>query len=105
MGNANITSKESKVPEKSSGGDEDPAVRVRDFIGLATGVAGTVAAFLVRFGILPNVSLPEHSLNFFAAIGLSGAIIAGIGAWRSVRRFVVMWSSSEWRLSVLRPWR
>jgi hypothetical protein len=92
MGNANITSKESKVPEKSSGGDEDPAVRVRDFIGLATGVAGTVAAFLVGFGILPNVSLSEQSLNFFAAIGLSGAIIAGIGAWRSVRRFVVMWA-------------
>ena len=91
MGNAKITSKESRVPEKSSGGDEDPAVRVRDFIGLATGVAGTVAAFLVGFGILPNSSLSEQSLNFFAAIGLSGAIIAGIGAWRSIRRFVVMW--------------
>ncbi len=91
MGNANITSKESKDPEKSSDGDEDPASRVRDFIGLATGVAGTVAAFLVGFGILPNVSLSEQSLNFFAAIGLSGAIIAGIGAWRSIRRFVVMW--------------
>jgi hypothetical protein len=91
MGNANTTSKDSKAPVKSSGGDEDPAARVRDFIGFATGVAGTVAAFLVGFGILPNASLSEQLLNFFAAIGLSGAIISGIGAWRSIRRFVVMW--------------
>jgi hypothetical protein len=87
MGNADIMSQESKGP----GGDEDPAVRARDFIGFAAGVAGTVAAFLIGFGILPNDSLPEQSLNFCAAIGLSGAIVAGIGAWRSLRRFVIMW--------------
>src|ERR1700730_1212210 len=90
MENPNLTSRESEVPEKNSGGDEDPTEQTRNFIGLATGVAGTVAAFLVGFGILPNISLSEQLLNFFEAIGLSGAIIAGIGAWRSVRRFIVM---------------
>ncbi len=92
MENAGTTSKESEVPGKSSGsGDDDPADRASNFIGQITGIAGTVAAFLVGFGILPNSSLSEQLLNFFAAIGLSGAIIAGIGAWRDIRRFIVMW--------------
>lgn len=92
MGNADTKSSESKAPGKSSGRDEDPAERVRGFIGFATGVAGTVAAFLVGFGILPSASLLEQVLNLCTAIGLSGAIIAGIGAWRdNLRRFVIMW--------------
>jgi hypothetical protein len=90
MENADLASRESKVPEKM-GDDEDPTVRVRNFVSYAAGIAGTVATFLVGFGILPNASLPEQLLNLFASIGLSGAIIIGIGAWRSVRRFIVMW--------------
>jgi hypothetical protein len=92
MENAGNTSTQEEIPKESEDGGEDPAERVRNFIGLATGVAGTVAAFLVGFGILPDALLSEQLLNFFAAIGLSGAIIAGIGAWRSIRRFIFMWA-------------
>jgi hypothetical protein len=91
MENAGTTPKESDVSEESSGDGEDLTEKVNKFIGLVTGIAGTVAAFYVGFGILPNASLSEQLLNFFAAIGLSGAIIAGIGAWRNIRRFIVMW--------------
>jgi hypothetical protein len=91
MGNAGTTSKESEVSKESSGDGEDLTEKVSKFIGLVTGIAGTVAAFYVGFQILPNASLAEQLLNFFAAIGLSGAIIAGIGAWRNIRRFITMW--------------
>jgi hypothetical protein len=91
MENAGTTSKESEVSKESAGSGEEQVEQASNFISLATGVAGTVAAFLVGFGILPNASLSEQLLNFFAAIGLSGAIIAGIGAWRNIRRFIVMW--------------
>jgi len=63
----------------TSDSGEDPAEQAGNFISQVTGVAGTVAAFLAGFGILPNALLSEQLINFFAAIGLSGAIIAGIG--------------------------
>jgi hypothetical protein len=91
MENANLTSRKNEGSKNDSGGDEDPVERAtRNFISLATGVAGTVAAFYVGFGILPNVSRSEQLLNISVATALSGAIIAGIGAWRSIRRFIVM---------------
>jgi hypothetical protein len=85
MENEGTTSKE------SSDDDEDLTEKVSKSIGLVAGIAGTIAAFWVGFGIVPNASLSEQLLNFFAAIGLTGAIVAGIGAWRSIRRFIVMW--------------
>lgn len=91
MENAGTTSKENEVSKESSDDGEDLTEKVNKFIGLVTGIAGTVAAFYVGFGILPNALLSEQLLNFFAAIGLSGAIIAGIGAWRNIRRFIIMW--------------
>jgi hypothetical protein len=91
MENAGPTSKESKISKESSGDGEDLTEKVSKFIGLVTGIAGTVAAFYVGFGILPNASLSEQLLNFSAAIGLSGAIVAGVGAWRNIRLFIVMW--------------
>lgn len=91
MENAGTTSKESEVSKKSSGDGEDLTEKVSKYISLVTGIAGTVAAFYVGFGILPNASLSEQLINFSAAIGLSGAIIAGIWAWRNIRLFIVMW--------------
>jgi hypothetical protein len=74
------------VKDKSENSDE----QVKNSLGLIAGVAGTVATSLVGFGILPDSRLAEQVLNFFTAAFLSGAIIAGIGAWRNVRRFIVM---------------
>jgi hypothetical protein len=70
--------------------DEEPERRVREPVSFGMSIAGTVAAFVAGFGILPSSTLAEKTFIFIIAIALSGAIISGIGAWRSVKRFVVM---------------
>lgn len=70
--------------------DEEPERRVREPLSFGMSIAGTVAAFVAGFGILPSSTLAEKTFIFIIAIALSGAIISGIGAWRSVKRFVVM---------------
>lgn len=70
--------------------DEEPERRVREPVSFGMSVAGTVAAFVAGFGILPSSTLAEKTFIFIIAIALSGAIISGIGAWRSVKRFVFM---------------
>jgi hypothetical protein len=72
------------------GGDEESARRVRQPVSFGMCVAGTVAAFVAGFGILPSSTLAEKAFILVIASALSGAIIAGIGAWRSVKRFVIM---------------
>jgi len=70
--------------------DEESAQRVREPLSFGMSVAGTVAAFIAGFGILPSSTLAEKAFILIIAIALSGAIISGIGAWRSVKRFVFM---------------
>jgi hypothetical protein len=71
-------------------GDEEPERPVREPVSFGMSVAGTVAAFVAGFGILPSSTLTEKAFILIIAIALSGAIICGIGAWRSVKRFLFM---------------
>jgi hypothetical protein len=90
MENTGPSSSESETLKKSSGSDDNREERSRNFITYAAGVAGGVTLLVAQFGLLPEVTLAEKLLTFFSVIGLTGAIISGIGAWRSIRRFTVM---------------
>jgi hypothetical protein len=79
-----------EVPEKKPDTDEDQEQRFRGTASYVMSVAGTVAAFVAGFDILPSSTSAEKALNLITVIGLSGAIIFGIGAWRSGRRFMLM---------------
>lgn len=79
--------------EDSAGrGDEGKARedRVRETVTYMLSVASGVATLLVGFNILPASTSAEQALICLTAIGMSGAIICGIGAWRNVRRFRLM---------------
>jgi hypothetical protein len=54
-------------------------------IGIATGILGGLLA--VGFAFLPVDTLAEKGWVFFACLAVSIASVAGIGAWRSARRF------------------
>jgi hypothetical protein len=79
-----------EVPEKKLDTDEDQEQRFREPASFGMSVAGTVAAFVAGFGILPSSTSAEKVLILITVIGASGAIIFGIGAWRSGRRFIIM---------------
>jgi len=79
-----------EVPEKKPDTDEDQEQRFRDPLSFGMSVVGTVAALVAGFGILPSSTLAEKVLIFVTVIGVSGAIIFGMGAWRSGRRFLLM---------------
>ena len=83
----------SETPAESSerpAEDEEPEERVREPVSFGMSIAGTVAAFVAGFDILPSSTVAEKVFILIIAIALSGAIIFGIGAWRSVKRFVLM---------------
>jgi hypothetical protein len=79
-----------EFPEKKLDKDADQEQRFREPLSFGMSVAGTVAAFVAGFGILPSSTSPEKVLILITVIGVSGAIIFGIGAWRSGRRFMFM---------------
>jgi hypothetical protein len=79
-----------EVPEKKPDTDEDQERRFREPLSFGMSVVGTVAAFVAGFGILPSSTSAEKVLILVTVIGVSGAIIFGIGAWRSGRRFLFM---------------
>ena len=54
-------------------------------IGIFTGVLGVLLS--IGFVFLPVVTLPEKIYVLGACLALSAASVAGIGAWRSGRRF------------------
>ena len=84
---------EDEEPERHQTGhqhDDEPEGRVREPVSFGMSVAGTVAAFVAGFGILPSSTLAEKAFILITTIALSGAIISGIGAWASVKRFVLM---------------
>ena len=83
-----------EVPEKKPDTDEDQEQRFREPVSFGMSVAGTVAAFVAGFGILPSSTSAEKVLILVTVIGVSGAIIFGIGAWRSGRRFLLMATSA-----------
>lgn len=79
-----------EVPEKKPDTGEDQEQRFRGTVSYVMSVLGTVAAFAAGFGLLPSSTSAEKVLNVITVIGVSGAIIFGIGAWRSGRRFMLM---------------
>jgi hypothetical protein len=79
-----------EFPEKKPDTNEDQEQRFREPLSFGMSVAGTVAAFVAGFGILPSSTWAEKAFILVTAIGVSGAIIFGIGAWRSGRRFMLM---------------
>ncbi len=90
-----------EFPGKKLDRDEDQEQRFREPLSFGMSVAGTVAAFVAGFGILPSSTSPEKVLILITVIGVSGAIIFGIGARRSGRRFMLMAISAGLALTCL----
>lgn len=67
--------------------------RIAANIGIMTGVLGVLMA--VGFVFLPASTTPEKVYVLLACIALSVAAVAGIGAWRSARRFALT-ATSAW---------
>jgi hypothetical protein len=73
--------------ERMAPADDTLMGRAAANIGIVTGVLGVLVA--VGFVFLPANTLPEKAYVLFACIALSVAAVAGIGAWRSARRFAL----------------
>jgi hypothetical protein len=54
-------------------------------VGITTGIFGALLA--IGLALLPTTTLGEKALIIGAALALSAAGLAGVGAWRSARRF------------------
>ena len=76
-------------PEGSDGGLFDSVARV-------AGLALTILGVLFGFGlaILPSSTVGEKAIVFLASLALSIACTAGIGAWRSAKKFTVTATSA-----------
>ena len=64
--------------------------RVREAIIYGLSIVSAFSTFIAGFGILPSTTVTEKTLIFLTALGLSGAIIFGIGAWHNIHRFMLM---------------
>jgi hypothetical protein len=84
------TEGEDGVPSKAADEDGSREKQVREAVVYVLSIASGVATFAAGFGILPSSTVAEKALILLTALGVSGAIIFGIGAWHSVRRFMLM---------------
>ncbi len=73
-------------------GDDDPGKRLREIGGFAFGVFGALAS--IGYFILPASTLEEKLLVTCSVIALSVSCVAGVGAWRSIRRFATVAASA-----------
>lgn len=76
----------------SGAADEDSSheKQVRETVVYVLSIASGVSTFAVGFGVLPSSTAAEKVLILLAALSVSAAIIFGIGAWHSARRFMLM---------------
>jgi hypothetical protein len=63
-----------EVPDEKLDTGEGPERRIREPVSFAMSVAGTVAAFVAGFGILPSSTSTEKVLILVTVIGVSVAI-------------------------------
>lgn len=87
MGSAGTAPKEGEAPKKSTGGDH-AAEKTRDALDHAASIVSIAALIATGFGVWSANSLTEKLLAALIVVSLSGAIIAGIGAWRDLRRLI-----------------
>jgi hypothetical protein len=88
------TTEQHETPAQSSNEDGDREKRVRDAVVYILSISSGIATFAIGFGILPSSTGAEKVLIFLTALGVTGAVISGIGAWHSIRRFIFMAASA-----------
>jgi hypothetical protein len=88
------TTEKHEARGEGSGEDGDREKRVRDAIVYGLSISSGVATYAIGFDILPSSTTVEKALIFLTALGVTGAVIAGIGAWHSFRRFIFMAASA-----------
>jgi hypothetical protein len=84
------TKGEDVAPSGAADEDVSHEKQVRETVVYVLSIASGVSTFAVGFGILPSSTAVEKVLILLAALSISAAIIFGIGAWHSARRFMLM---------------
>src|SRR5215469_15358695 len=75
---------------------EDSDGRLFDGVARVAGLALTILGVLFGFGlaILPSSTAAEKAIIFLTSLALSTACTAGIGAWRSAKKFTLTATSA-----------